>query len=88
MPLVAKPLVIAYGDAELPELQSQSQEFFKQRAETGKPGRLLVQPGLNHFTILTDWSNSGSALVLAAKAMAAGPGKDASGSSWVARTSC
>ena len=43
MPLSAKPLVIAYGDAELPELQSQSQEFFKQRGDAGKPGRLLVQ---------------------------------------------
>lgn len=82
LPLSAKPLVIAYGEAELPELQNQSRSFFKQRTEAGKPGRLLAQPGLNHFTILKDWSDSASTLVLAAKALAAGPDKGAPGSRW------
>lgn len=86
LPLSAKPLVIAYGDAELPELQNQSRRFFNQRTEAGKPGRLLAPPGVNHFTVLKDWSDSASALVLAVKALATGPGKDASGSSGVAGT--
>lgn len=49
-----KPLVVAYGEAELPEMQRQSRAFFDLRRSAGKPGALLPMAGLNHFTILED----------------------------------
>jgi arylformamidase len=52
--LSAKPLIVAYGEAELPEMQRQSREFFDLRRSSGKPGELLPMAGLNHFTILED----------------------------------
>lgn len=55
--LSAKPLVVAYGEAELPEMQRQSREFFELRRSAGKPGELVPLAGLNHFTILEDLGN-------------------------------
>ena len=52
-----KPLVVACGEAELPEMQRQSQEFFDLRRSAGKPGELVSLPGLNHFTILEELGN-------------------------------
>jgi acetyl esterase/lipase len=66
LPLSARPLAITYGDAELPELQRQSREFFARRAEAGMPGPLLPLAGLNHFTILAELANPGGVLALAA----------------------
>jgi len=70
LPLSAKPLTIAYGGAELPELQRQSGEFFAQRKAAGLPGALLPLAGLNHFTILPELANPQGALALAAKRLA------------------
>jgi arylformamidase len=67
LPLSAKPLAIAYGGAELPELQRQSQEFFAQRTSAGLPGALWPQAGLNHFTILPELASPQGALALAVK---------------------
>lgn len=67
LPLCAKPLVVAYGEAELPELQRQSQEFFAQRNAAGLPGALLPMTGLNHFTILDELARPQGALALAAR---------------------
>lgn len=69
LPLSAKPLAIAYGGAELPELRRQSESFFAQRAAAGLPGALLPQAGLNHFTILPELANPQGALALAAKSL-------------------
>ena len=44
-----KPLVVAYGAAELPELQRQSEEFGK-----ATRAKVLGLKGHDHFTILED----------------------------------
>ena len=49
-----RPLMLAYGTAELPELQRQSREFASARASAGLPGRLAALEGHNHFTILEE----------------------------------
>jgi arylformamidase len=68
--LSPKPMVIAYGASELPELQAQSQAFFAARQAAGLPGQLLALPGLNHFTILPEMAHADGALALAAKRLA------------------
>ncbi len=70
LPLSPKPMTIAYGGAELPELRRQSEEFFAQRSAAGLPGALLPLAGLNHFTILPELANPQGALALAAKQLA------------------
>ena len=45
-----KPLVLAYGERELPELQRQSQDY----ARALKSARLEPLPGHDHFTILEE----------------------------------
>ena len=54
---------MAFGDAELPELQRQSQAFFERRQAGGKPGALLPLDGLNHFSILDALGDPQSPLV-------------------------
>lgn len=50
-----KPLVVAYGKAELPELQRQSEEF------GGKAGaKVLGLAGHDHFTILEEFAPQGA----------------------------
>ena len=51
-PLVAAPLVVAYGSAELPELCRQSVDYANGWLQRGLPGRLLAVDGADHFTIL------------------------------------
>jgi acetyl esterase/lipase len=75
LPLCAKPLVVAYGGAELPELQRQAQEFFAQRDGAGLAGALLPLAGLNHFTILHELARPQGALALAAKQLGATRGR-------------
>jgi arylformamidase len=70
LPLSTRPLAVAYGDAELPELQRQSREFFHSRADAGLPGELLPQAGLNHFTILEELANPQGSLALAVSQLA------------------
>jgi arylformamidase len=64
-----KPMVIAYGQSELPELQGQSEAFYAARHAAGMPGLLLALPGMNHFTILHQLSECGGRLAVAAKAL-------------------
>lgn len=71
LPLSAKPLVITYGQCELPELQRQSEDFFSARSAAGKPGKLLPLAGLNHFTILWELAHPEGALAIAASELAA-----------------
>jgi acetyl esterase/lipase len=51
------PLVIAYGTAELPELQRQSRDYAKARERAGLPVRLASIADKNHFTILDELAN-------------------------------
>lgn len=51
-PVVHKPLAIAYGSAELPELCRQSRDFHALRAAAHAPGPLVPIPGADHFRVL------------------------------------
>jgi arylformamidase len=52
LPVVTKPLAIAYGTAELPPLVSDSRDLHERRAAAHAPGVLIPVPGANHFTIV------------------------------------
>ncbi|SDB70470.1 alpha/beta hydrolase [Belnapia rosea] len=52
LPVVRKPLAIAYGTGELPELRRQSRDFHALRAEAHAPGPLIPVSGADHFRIL------------------------------------
>jgi arylformamidase len=65
LPHPATPLAVAYGTAELPELQRQSRDF---HAARGGAGPLLPVEGRNHFTIMEELRATGAALFAAAKA--------------------
>jgi arylformamidase len=45
------PVVVAYGDRESPEFQRQNREFAAALEKAGKPHKLLVGKGYNHFEI-------------------------------------
>jgi arylformamidase len=62
VPLASPPLVIAYGTAELPELQRQSCEYAEARANAGLAGKLVALAGHNHFTILEELAQPEGAL--------------------------
>ena len=49
-PLSPRPMLLAVGGAELPELQRQTREFAQ--AREALPGGLHVLPGDDHFTVL------------------------------------
>jgi acetyl esterase/lipase len=51
-PVVQKPLAIAYGSAELPELCRQSRDFHALRSAAHVPGPLMPVPGADHFRVL------------------------------------
>ena len=51
-PVVAKPLHITYGSAELPPLVGDSRALHAKRAAAHAPGALIPAPGDNHFTIV------------------------------------
>jgi acetyl esterase/lipase len=51
-PMVRKPMAIAYGSGELPELRRQSRSFHRARAEAHIPGPLIPVAGADHFRIL------------------------------------
>lgn len=52
LPVVAKPLAIAYGTGELPPLVSDSRDLHTKRASAHQPGVLIPVPAANHFTIV------------------------------------
>lgn len=51
-PVVQKPLAIAYGSAELPELVRHSRDFHALRSAAHAPGPLVPVPGADHFRVL------------------------------------
>ena len=57
LPAVKKPLVVAYGKAELPELQRQSEDYAKKAK-----ARVLGLAGHDHFTILEELASPDGAL--------------------------
>jgi acetyl esterase/lipase len=57
-----KPLIVACGGRELPELQRQSREYAAARAQAGLPGRLVTLARHNHFSILEELARPDGAL--------------------------
>jgi acetyl esterase/lipase len=59
-PVVNKPIAVAYGGAELPELRRQSRTFHRIRAEAQASGPLIPIPGADHFRVLESlWNPDG-----------------------------
>lgn len=54
LPLHSPPLVIAFGTAELPELQRQSRDYWSARKAANLPSELLLLSGHDHFSILEE----------------------------------
>jgi len=69
LPLVPKPVAVAYGAAELPELRRQSEEFHARRAAAGPPGPLMALEGEDHFSVLGQLRRPDGALLKAAGAL-------------------
>jgi arylformamidase len=51
------PLVVAYGTLETPEFQRQARDFFAALQAAGKPAKLIVGEGYNHFEIAETLAN-------------------------------
>ena len=49
---LAAPLVLLYGTYETPEFQRQTRDFFSAVQGAGKPVKLIVGEGYNHFELL------------------------------------
>lgn len=64
-PAIEKPLVIAYGEAELPELRRQSVDY----AKVATRATLLPLPGHDHFTILDELASPNGALTQQLRAL-------------------
>jgi acetyl esterase/lipase len=71
LPVIHKPLIVAYGTEELPALVADSRNFHARRRTAGAPGALLPIAGANHFTILDALAAPDGALTQALLTMAA-----------------
>jgi arylformamidase len=69
-PMIRKPLIIAFGSAELPTLVHDAWRLHELRCQDGVPGQLLPIAGADHFSILQDLQRPGGALVCAAVSLA------------------
>ncbi|MDT3685424.1 MAG: alpha/beta hydrolase [Pseudorhodoplanes sp.] len=65
LPRESKPMIIAFGASELPELQRQSRDYAKARGEAGLPTRLLALATHDHFSILEELYKPGGKLTAA-----------------------
>jgi arylformamidase len=57
LPMVNKPLAIAYGTVELPPFVADSRGLHARRSAAHLPGTLIPVPGRNHFTIVHELQN-------------------------------
>jgi arylformamidase len=71
LPQRSGAMTIAYGTAELPELQRQSQDYWRARDKDGLRGTLLPLADHDHFSILEELARPNGALVAALAASAA-----------------
>jgi arylformamidase len=71
LPVVHKPLLLAYGMDELPAIVSNSLALHDLRASAYAPGRLLPVRGADHFTILDELRSVGGKLTRAALGLVA-----------------
>ncbi len=70
LPPIPKPMTVAYGTAELPDMVANSRDFHAYRAAHHRPGALLPLAGADHFTILQAFLHADGALTRAAVALA------------------
>ncbi len=70
LPKKSAPVVLAYGTAELPELQRQSIAYHEARRAVGLASELLPLAGLNHFSIMDELEARDGALARAAAGLA------------------
>lgn len=54
LPKTAKPMTVAFGAVELPELQRQSVDYAQARNDAGLATELLALPGHDHFSVLDE----------------------------------
>jgi arylformamidase len=69
LPVVAKPLVIAYGSNEVSALVNDSRMLHARRAAAHAPGPLVPVAGADHFTILHELRSPSGVLVRLARAL-------------------
>ena len=69
LPVVPKPLVIAYGGKELPALVNDSRALHARRAAAHAPGALVPVAGADHFAILHELRSPSGLLVRQALAL-------------------
>lgn len=67
MPVVEKPMAIAYGSRELPALVNDSRHLHGKRASAHAAGPLIPISGADHFTILEELRKPDGQLVAAAR---------------------
>lgn len=72
LPVVEKPLTIAYGSRELPALVHDARNLHALRAAHHAPGALLPVPGADHFSILNEFLRADGLLVRAAQDLLGG----------------
>ncbi|WP_053080566.1 alpha/beta hydrolase [Methylobacterium variabile] len=72
LPVVEKPLTIAYGTRELPALVHDARNLNALRAAAHAPGALLPVPGADHFSILNEFRQPDGLLVRAAQGLLGG----------------
>jgi arylformamidase len=72
LPSRSEPLIIAYGTAELPELQRQSRDYHAARIAANLPSDLLPLAGHDHFSILEELANPSGQLTDALARLAIG----------------
>ena len=70
LPVVRKPLAIAYGTRELPALVADSRDLHARRLAANSPGPLIPVEGADHFTIMEELRRPDGRLVAAARALA------------------
>jgi hypothetical protein len=71
LPVVEKPLAIAYGTRELAALVDDSRDFHALRAAAHAPGALIPVAGADHFTILRALRAADGELLRAAESLLA-----------------
>ena len=69
LPIVQKPLAIAYGANELPALVADSRNLYARRTADGAPAWLIEIQGGDHFTVLDELRSPDGMLVRAARAL-------------------
>ncbi len=67
LPIVQKPMTVAYGSRELPALVHDARNLHALRSTAHAPGALMPVPGADHFSILDEFRRPDGLLVRAAQ---------------------